>query len=50
MKKKNETDTLNQTIISLQNKQAQELKSLKEQFHLTYESLKPINLIKNTIA
>jgi hypothetical protein len=49
MKKKNETDTLSETIILLQNKQAQELKSLKEQFHLTYESFKPLNLIKSTI-
>lgn len=48
MKKKNETDTLNETIILLQNKQAEELKLLKEQFHLTYETLKPINLIKSS--
>ena len=48
MKKKNGTDALNKAISSLQNKQAQELKLLKEQFHLTYESLKPINLIKST--
>ncbi len=48
MKKKNETDTLNETIVSLQNKQVQELESLKAQFHLTYESFKPINLIKST--
>ena len=47
MKKKNETDALNETIVLLQDKQTQELKLLKEQFHLTYESLKPINLIKN---
>ena len=48
MKKKNGTDALNKAISSLQNKQAQELKLLKEQFHLVYESLKPINLIKST--
>lgn len=48
MKMKNETDALNETIVLLQNKRAEELKLLKEQFHLTYESLKPINLIKST--
>jgi hypothetical protein len=49
MKKKNETDALNERIVLLQNKQALELKLLKEQFHLTYESLKPINLFKSTV-
>ena len=49
MKNKNETDTLNETIVLLQNKRADELKLLKEQFYLTYESLKPINIIKSTV-
>ncbi|MGG9962575.1 hypothetical protein [Ferruginibacter sp. SUN106] len=48
MKKRNESSVLQNAILSLQRKQAQELDSLKEQFHITYESLKPINLIKNT--
>ena len=46
MKKANATDTLNQTIALLENRQKQELKILKAQFEITYESLKPVNLIK----
>ena len=49
MKKKNETESLNETIILLRNKQSEELKLVKEQFHIIYESLKPINLIKDTV-
>ncbi len=41
-----ETD-LNNAIQLLEGKQAEEEMKLKEQFHLTYESLKPINIIKN---
>ena len=43
---KNEADALKDAINLLQNKQAHELRLLKEQFHITYDSLKPINLIK----
>lgn len=50
MKELNETDTLNETIALLEYKQAQELIILKEQFQFTYESLKPINLIKNAFS
>ena len=39
---------LNNAILQLQKKQSDELILLKEQFHSTYESIKPINLIKNT--
>ena len=46
---KNESVALNEMIDLLQSKQAGELALLKEQFYCTYESLKPINLIKNTI-
>ncbi|MBL0137082.1 MAG: hypothetical protein IPP86_00965 [Bacteroidetes bacterium] len=46
----NETDALNKSILLLQNKQEDELVLLKEQFHITYESLKPINIIKTTIS
>ena len=46
--KKNETDSLNQRIILLENQQALEMKALREQFKLAYESLRPINLIKST--
>lgn len=45
----NQTDALNEKIIIVQNKQANELKLLKEQFHHTYQSLRPINLIKSTL-
>jgi hypothetical protein len=48
MKNKNESIALQEAIEALQLKQAQELLLLKEQFHNTYESLKPLNLIKNT--
>ena len=47
MKKTNETDTLNETISLLEYRQAYELGILKEQFEVTYDSLKPINLIKS---
>jgi len=50
MKQINETDTLNETIVLLKYKQAQELIILQEQFQLTYDSLKPINLIKNAFS
>ena len=48
MKRKNETDTLNEEIIKSQNKHANELALLKDQLHTSYESLKPVNLIKST--
>ena len=38
---------LNNAILFLENKQAHEEMKLKEQFHLTYESLKPLNIVKN---
>lgn len=43
----NETESLNIAIVLLQDKRKRELELLKEQFHDTYESLRPINLIKN---
>jgi len=43
-----ETD-LDIAIFQLEAKQAEELKLLKEQFFLTYESLKPANLFRNTM-
>jgi len=48
MKRKNELEALHESINSLQIQRAQEWILLKDQFHLTYESLKPINLIKHT--
>jgi hypothetical protein len=49
MNKKNSTDALNEAISLLESKQKEELSLIKEQFHLTYESLKPINLIQSTL-
>jgi hypothetical protein len=48
MLKKNATDALNDVISLLEIKRSDEFILLKEQFHITYESLKPINLIKST--
>lgn len=39
---------LNAAILLIENKQAQEAILLKEQFNLTYESIKPINFIRST--
>lgn len=50
MEKINQTDLLDETIRYLENKQAFELCSLKEQFELTYESLKPLNLLKSAFT
>lgn len=46
----NQTEALNKAIEVLQKKKDIEFELLKEQFHITYESLKPINLIKSTLA
>jgi hypothetical protein len=46
----NQTMALSEKIASLQHQQEIELVSLKKQFYETYESLKPINLIKNTFS
>lgn len=50
MKIINKTDALNEAIVILEKKQALELRELTEQFKITYESLKPVNLIKNTLS
>jgi hypothetical protein len=39
---------LREAILNLEIKQAEEGILLKEQFHLAYESIKPLNLIKST--
>lgn len=39
---------LNAAILVLQNKQAEQALLIKEQYKITYESLRPVNLIKNT--
>ncbi|MFE3847772.1 hypothetical protein ACFX5D_07320 [Flavobacterium sp. LB3P45] len=50
MKKSNETDALNETIALLEYRQKQELRILKEQFEVTYASLKPLNIIKRVYS
>src|ERR1700744_300687 len=49
MNKITESEALNQKISSLQNRQQEDLKLLKENFHHVYESIKPMNLIKNAL-
>jgi len=48
MKKGNELEALHESINRLQIQLTQEWMLLRDQIHLTYESLKPINLIKHT--
>lgn len=48
MKKSTPADKLRESILLLELKQANDWHLLKEQFHTTYERLKPINVIKNT--
>jgi hypothetical protein len=45
---KNEAAILKEKIALLENRQAQELILLREQAHTTFESLQPLNLLKNT--
>jgi hypothetical protein len=40
---------LREAIVQLENKQLEDKRLLKEQFMVTYESMKPVNLIKSTI-
>jgi hypothetical protein len=49
MKAKNETDSLNELIITMEKKRAYELNLLKDQLHLGCESLRPLNLIKHVL-
>lgn len=48
MKMYSERDALIEKINLLEIKQAEELIVLKEQFQITYDSLKPLNFIKST--
>ena len=50
MKMNNESQVLQQAIQLLKEKQALELAQLTEQYHRTYESLQPVNLIKNVFG
>lgn len=47
MKNKNATDVLNDLIIVQEMKYDNDLEQLKNQFDVAYESVKPINFIKN---
>lgn len=49
MAKQNAVYALKESIRLLEIRQAEEGKLLKEQFRTTYESLKPLNLIKNSM-
>lgn len=46
MQNKNSADGLRQAILQLERRQAEEGKMLRKQFHLAYESINPLNLIK----
>jgi len=48
MQKINSGADLSLAIFELESKRAEEARILREQFHLAYESVKPINLIKST--
>ena len=49
MKKIDQKVALSEQIYALEFQQRNELRHLKSQFHITYESLKPVNFIKSTI-
>jgi len=49
MKNIKSTDELKAAILQLENRQIIQEQLLKEQFNIVYNSLKPLNLIKNTI-
>lgn len=49
MSKPTATDALRENIRLLEIRQAEEAILLKEQFRITYESLKPVNLIKSSL-
>lgn len=48
MKKLRQRDLLVEKINLLRTQQEEDLADLKQQFHETYESFKPLNLIKST--
>lgn len=49
MAKQSAVDSLKESIRLLEVRQAEEGQILKEQFKITYESLKPANLIRNSL-
>jgi hypothetical protein len=50
MQKIDSSIALRQAILQLESTQAVEEKNVKAQFHLAYQSMKPINLIKSTFT
>jgi len=46
---KDKSDALKEAIKLLKEKQTLELELVKEQLYITYESFKPINVVKNTL-
>lgn len=50
MAKQSAVDSLKESIRLLEIRQAEEGQALKEQFRITFESLKPVNLIKSSIS
>lgn len=49
MKTRSNSDSLKESILVLERKQELELASIKEQLYVTYESVKPVNIIKNSL-
>ena len=49
MRKINETDALNELILVQKQQYDTDLRLLKEQLHIAYESVKPVNFIKNLV-
>lgn len=49
MAKQSAVDSLKESIRLLEIRQIEEGQALKEQFRITYESLKPLNLIKSSL-
>ena len=49
MKKRDEKAALQETITLLEQKQAKELTLLRDQFYVTYESIKPVSIFKKAV-
>lgn len=49
MQKLNAAELLDQLILIKQEEHDQQLRELKNHFHETYESLRPINILKNSL-
>ena len=43
------TDSLKESIRLLETQKTEELQGLKEHFHITFESLRPVNLLRSSI-